>query len=207
MTALLKAEARIGGKKSELSRLRKEGKVPAVVYGKKVPSTPIAIDGKALAELLRGHNRSVIEMEIPGHGKHPVMVHEVHRDSILHNILHVDFHQVSMDEPIRAEVAVEFEGEAPGVREGGVLAVVQHEVEVQCLPQHLPGAIVAEISGLQLGDSILAGQLQLPEGVRLLTDESAVLATVLVPQKAADEEAETAEANNEAARDESKEAK
>ncbi|PYI50218.1 50S ribosomal protein L25 [Paenibacillus flagellatus] len=197
MDTLLKAEIRSDRvTKSDLKQMRDHGKVPAVVYGKKVPSTPIVIDEKQLAAVLRRNPHSIIEMDIPEVGKHPVMISGMQRDSIQRHLLHIDFHQINMDEPVRTTVALEFTGESPAQKEGGVLTAVLHEVEVRCLPNHLPTAIAVDISGLQLGESFLAKDLRLPPEIELKTDENAVLATILVPQKASEEaEAMAEEAN------------
>lgn len=199
MDLTLKAESRNeSATKSDLKQMREQGKVPAVVYGKKVASTPITVDEKQLLALLRHNPHAIIEMDIPQRGTHPVMINGMHRDSIKRNLLHVDFHQINMNEPIRTTVPLEFTGESPAQREGGVLTAVLHEVEVRCLPNDLPHAIAADISGLELGGSLLAKDLQLPPGVELKTDDNAVLATILVPQKATEEpEAADEESENE----------
>ncbi|RKN65743.1 50S ribosomal protein L25 [Paenibacillus ginsengarvi] len=188
MKTTLKAESRDGNvTKSELNQMRERGKVPGVVYGKKVASTPIAIDEKELHALLKHNQHSIVQMDIPGRGAFPVMINGVQRDSLKRSVLHIDFHQINMDEPIRATVGLEFTGESPAQREGGVLTALLHEVEVRCLPSRLPGAIEVDISGLELGGSFLAKDLQLPPEVELKTDENSVLATILVPQKATEE--------------------
>ncbi|MDF2720938.1 MAG: ribosomal protein [Paenibacillus sp.] len=204
MDMSLKAESRIdSATKSELNKLRQQGKVPAVVYGKKVASTPIAIDEKQLMTLLRHNPHAIVDMDIPGKGAFPVMINGIQRESLKRSLLHVDFHQINMDEPIRTTIGLEFTGESPAQREGGILTTMLHEVEVRCLPQHLPNAIVVDISGLELGESFLAKQLQLPPEVELKTDDNTVLAAILISQKATEDaevsadENETATAENE----------
>ncbi|TMV44273.1 50S ribosomal protein L25 [Paenibacillus mesophilus] len=193
MELTLKAESRNGSAtKSDLKKMRERGKIPAVVYGKKVASTPISVDEKQLVALLKQNPHAIIQMDIPDAGKQPVMITGTQRDSIQRSLLHIDFHQINMDEPIRATVGLEFTGESPAQREGGVLTALLHEVEVRCLPEHLPSAIAVDISGLELGGSFLAKDLQLPPEVELKTDDNAVLATILVPQKATEEAEEAA---------------
>ncbi|MEF3312780.1 50S ribosomal protein L25 [Paenibacillus sp. GYB004] len=199
MEATLRAETRNdNATKSELKQMRERGKVPAVVYGKKVPSMPITVDEKELGALLRSNPHSIIELDIPGQGKHPVMINGMHRDSLQRTLLHIDFHQINMNEPVRATVGLEFVGESPAQREGGVLTAVLHEVEVRCLPNELPGSIEVDVSSLQLGDSFLAKDLKLPQSVELKTDDNAVLCTILVPQKATEDTADAADAAAEA---------
>ncbi|MDF2715029.1 MAG: ribosomal protein [Paenibacillus sp.] len=199
MELTLKAESRNDRvTKSDLKKMRERGKIPAVVYGKKVASTSISVDEKQLVALLKQNPHAIIEMDIPDRGKHPVMITGTQRDSIQRSLLHIDFHQINMDEPIRATIGLEFTGESPAQREGGVLTALLHEVEVRCLPEHLPSAIAVDISGLELGGSFLAKDLQLPPEVELKTDDNAVLATILVPQKAVEETEETVDKTKDA---------
>ena len=90
---------------------------------------------------------------MPDHGKHPVMVKEVQRDTLVPSrVLHVDFHQIRLDRPVRAAVRIQLGGEAAGVKEGGVLQTVLEEIEVKAMPKDLPPVIEADISGLGIGD-------------------------------------------------------
>jgi len=189
----LRAEVRDRNQpKSERKRLRREGKVPGVVYGKQRPNTPIAVETKTLHAILQRNPHGVYEMDVPGQGKFPVMIREVQRDALSQNLLHVDFHQIDLDEPVRTAVALEFTGESPAVRAGGVLTVFLDEVEVRCLPRHLPSSITVDISGMQMGDSVTAGDLQLPPEVELVTEPDVPLATILEPQRAAEKDEEPA---------------
>lgn len=206
MEARLQAEVRQGGTKSDLKKMRSNGKIPGVVYGKKLGSTSIAVDEKELNQLLRTSPNAVIRMNVPDQGTYPVMVNGVDRDKLVRNILHIDFHQISMDEPVQAKVVIEVSGDAPGVREGGVLTVLLHEVEVRCLPQDIPQSIQADIGSLNVGESLTVGDLPLPDNVELKTDAESVIVTVLVPQKAVEEtEAEAEEASAETAQAEGSE--
>ena len=115
----LRAEVRDRNQpKSERKRLRREGKVPGVVYGKQRPNTPTAVETKTLHAILQRNPHGVYEMDVPGQGKFPVMIREVQRDALSQNLLHVDFHQIDLDEPVRTAVALEFTGESPAVRAG-----------------------------------------------------------------------------------------
>ncbi|WP_164821713.1 50S ribosomal protein L25 [Paenibacillus koleovorans] len=185
---LTAAARRMDVTRAELKQMRAEGRVPAVVYGKAIGSVPISVDEKDLNQLLRGHHNGVITMKVPGQGDQPVMVGDLHRHKLSRSVLHVDFHQINMNEPVHAKVALELDGDSPGVREGGVLTALLHEVEIRCLPNKLPGSLKVDISAMGTGDSLLAGDLPLPEGVELKTDPHAVIVTILVPQKADVEE-------------------
>lgn len=184
MALTLKADERQGTTKSEIKQLRAKGKIPGVVYGKKTGNLVIAIDQKELLALLRKNPHAIIEMELPnGGGKQPVMMNELQRDKVNRELLHVDFHQISMDEPVKTVVALDFVGEAEGAKEGGIVQVQLHELEIRCLPQHIPDTIPVDISGLGLGDNLLVNQIAVPEEIEVKSDPNELIVTVLAPQK------------------------
>ncbi|MGG2197298.1 MULTISPECIES: 50S ribosomal protein L25 [Paenibacillus] len=184
MATTLKAEARSGRTKGDRNRLRAEGKVPAVVYGKKVPQTSIAIDQKELLALIKANRHAIIELDVPQLGKQPVMINEIQRDAINRQLLHVDFHQINMDEPVNTTVRLEYTGEAIGVQEGGILQIQLHELDIRCLPTQIPSVIEVDVSSLGIGENLLVSSLQLSAGIEIKTNEHDVLATILTPQKA-----------------------
>lgn len=188
MATTLKAEARTGRTKGDRNRMRAQGKVPGIVYGKKVTQTPIAIDQKELLSLLKTNPNGIIEMDVPGVGKQPVMINEVQRDIFNRQPLHVDFHQINMDEPVTTTVRLEFIGDPAGVKAGGILQIQHHELEIRCLPQQIPSDVQVDIANLEIGENILVSQLKLPADIEVKTDENDVLATILLPQKEAEEE-------------------
>jgi large subunit ribosomal protein L25 len=204
MTAALKAEARKQGTKGERKRLRADGKIPGVVYGEKLSEIPIAIDQKELLALLKVNPHAVIELEVPQHGKQPVMINEVQRDGISRQLLHVDFHQINMDEPVNTTVRLDYIGDPAGVRVGGILQIQRHELDIRCLPTQIPDSIEVDVSALEIGENLLVSSLKLPSHVEVKSDEHDVLATILTPQKAEEPEAveasvDKAEASEEAA--------
>lgn len=183
MEATLKAEARSNNTKSERKGLRAKGKIPAVVYGSKVNNTPIAVDEKELLALLRSNPHAIIQMELPDSGKQPVMINEVQRDAILRNVLHVDFRQINMDEPVTTTVRLDFVGDAVGVKMGGILQIQHHEIEIRCLPKQIPASIEVDISGLEVGSSMLISDLTVDKSIEIKSVANDVLVTVLAPQK------------------------
>jgi len=198
MAIPMSAYKRMCTTKGELRKLRQNGQIPGVIYGKEIEqSTPVTVDEKELLNLLRSHPNAVLEMDIPEHGKHAVMVSDVQRDSLNRNLLHVDFHQVNMNEQVRANVRIEAVGDAPGIREGGILSVILHELEIECLPGNIPEAIEVNISALAIGESLLVRELELPQGVEAKSDSELVVLTILAPQKELSEE-EADEAADEA---------
>lgn len=189
MAISLQADARGPSTKSVVHELRQEGKVPGVVYGKRVGNSPIAVSEKELLSLLRQHPHAIVELDIQGVGKHPVMVSEVQRHKVTRELLHVDFHQINMDEPIKTMVAIDLVGEPKGVTEGGILQVQLHEVEVRGLPKHIPESFAVDVSGLGIHESVLVSDLQVPEGIEMRANPDDVIASVLVPQKEAEPDA------------------
>ncbi len=170
-TRTLSAEEREAiGKK--VRSVRREGQVPAVLYGSGVAGKPIKIDAKEADQILASASAStVIDLEV-GDEVHKVLVRDVQRDVIRRNVLHIDFLKVDMDVKIRTEVPVELVGEAPAVRElGGVLVTGVTEIEVEALPGSLPDRIVVDLEPLEeIDDAITVGELYLGEGVEVLTD-------------------------------------
>ncbi|WP_409343875.1 50S ribosomal protein L25 [Paenibacillus sp. MBLB4367] len=183
MGMTLKAEARSLSTKSEIKKLRESGKIPGSVYGKKIGSSSIAVDAKELLTLLRSNPHAIVSLDIPNEGVQPVMIQDVQRDKLSRSLLHIDFHQINMNEPVRTMVAVELTGEPQGVKTGGILQVQMHEVEIRGLPDLIPGAITFDVSGLEMGDLLHAGDLPMPEGIELKSAPDDVVATILVPQK------------------------
>ncbi|TXK78235.1 50S ribosomal protein L25 [Paenibacillus sp. N3.4] len=198
MVLSLKAEIRKDTTKSDIKQLRSKGSVPAVVYGDKVPSTVIAVDQKELMALLRHNPHAIIELDLPnGSGKQPVMISEVQRDKLNRELLlHVDFHQINMDEPVKTVVSLEFVGDSEGAREGGIVQVQMHELEIRCLPSQIPSSIQVDISGLGLGENLIVSQLTVPAGIEVKSDPNELIVTILAPQKEAPEEVSAQEDDN-----------
>jgi large subunit ribosomal protein L25 len=206
MSTTLKVQLRDKSSRGDLNQIRKEGMIPGVVYGKGLDApAPISIDEKELMAMLRSHPHAVIDLEVPGQGKHPVMMADLQRDSITRQVLHIDFHRINMNEKIKTPTRVEISGKSPGEEEGGMLQFVLHEIDVLCYPKDIPDTITVDVSGLQIGENITIADLKLPADVEAAQDADMVVVSVLAPQKgtaedeAADEaatpanEAETAE--------------
>jgi len=189
MSTVMKAEARTSSTKGERKQLRAQGKVPGVVYGKKVPQTAISIDQKELLAVLKSNPHAIIDMDVPQAGKQPVMISEVQRDPLSRQLLHVDFHQINMDEPVNTTVRLEFTGDPVGVQTGGILQIQRHEVDIRCLPNQIPSVIQVDVSKLEIGENLLVSELALAGNIELKSDPHDVLATILLPQKEAEPEA------------------
>ncbi len=190
---LLKAERRtVIGKK--VKQLRREGKLPGVVYGKTLDQPiPIALDYRSAAKVLRGATASeILDLELEGKVI-PVLVREKQKDFIKGTLLHVDFQAVSMTETIWAEVPIELEGEAPAVKNYGAVLVQNMDVlEVEALPGDLPERIVLDLGALQeIGDMITVADLVLPPSVKVMADPDEAIVVATAPRT--EEEVEGAE--------------
>lgn len=184
MSTALQAQERTTMTKSALRQLRQQGKVPGVVYGKELTApVSVALDAKELSMLLRTNPHSILEMTVPGRGAQSVLLTDIQRDSLSGQVLHVDFHQVNLNEKIQADVRLDFQGHSPGEKEGGMLQIVLHELEVECVARDLPASIPVDINSLGVGDHLTVADLKLPEGVRSTMEPDAVIASVLAPQK------------------------
>ncbi|MEX1031575.1 MAG: 50S ribosomal protein L25 [Paenibacillaceae bacterium] len=177
--------------KSELKQLRNKGFVPGSISCKENPAVSIMVDEKQLLQLVNTHAHEIIEIQSPELGVHSVVLREVQRDKLMSNrLLHVDFHEINMNEPIKTFIRLEFVGEAIGMKEGGMRQIVMNELEIKVLPEQLPTSIQVDISHLAIGDKIVVGDIPMPVGVECLSEETAVVVTVLHVQSVS-EEAET----------------
>ncbi|OYD06367.1 50S ribosomal protein L25/general stress protein Ctc [Paludifilum halophilum] len=202
MSYKLTVQRRESRPRSIVTRLRREGRIPGVVYGKGIDNELVHLDGPEFLRLLQSEGAtSVINLTFPDGKTHPVMIREVQQDRIKDRIVHVDFQEVNMNEPVDTEAAIELEGEPKGVKEGGILQQQIRTVPIRCLPNRIPDQLTVDVSGLEIGESVEAGQLNFPEGVELLTEEGEVVASVLPPQTGQEKEAdELAENASEAAK-------
>ncbi len=176
----IKARPRsILGKK--VKALRRQGKLPAVVYGAGIEPIPLELDARDAARVMAQVGSStLIDLEVDGK-TYKALVREVQRDVITKEMIHLDFLNVAMDVKIKTVVPVELMGEAPAVRDlGGVLVTGLSEIEVEALPSDLPDRITVDLEALQdFNDSITVGDLYLGEGVTVLTDPDEAIANVV----------------------------
>lgn len=177
----------------QVKALRREGKLPAVLYGHRIEPIPVSLDARDAGRVLPTVTSSLLVVVDVDGERHNALVREKQRDPVHGNLLHVDFLVVSMTEKLRARVVIELEGDAPAIREfNGALVTGTEELEVECLPQDLPERFTVDLSVLkEIGDSIHVKDLQIPSGVEVLTDLEELV--VLVTSQAAEEEEEEAE--------------
>lgn len=168
----------------QVKSLRKEGKLPAVVYGRHIDPLPITLDLREVSRTLQGLSLSaLIQLQVDG-DEHHVLVRDKQRDIMRGSLLHVDFQAVSLTEKVRAVVRIELEGVSPAVTEhGGILVSPLEKLEVESLPGDLPEIIKVDISNLkEVGDMITVSDLDLPEGVSMAYDPEETVAVVTWPE-------------------------
>lgn len=178
--ASIAAESRQDFGSARCRRLRREGYIPAVVYGGTSAPQPLRVKAKDAAEMVK-QGRRMVDLETPA-GAQKVFVREVQYDATGDRILHIDFHQVALDEILTLEVPLEVTGKPVGVTaDGGVLDHYVKRVSVRCLPAAIPDKLTADVSHLKLNDHLLVKELKAPEGVTLATSADIVVAAVRLP--------------------------
>src|SRR4029079_7735330 len=164
----LTTEARTGKGSRDANRLRKAGRVPAVVYGHKEETVAVTVSRDERAAALRHHARTV-DLDLNGKAE-TVLIQEVQHDHLGTGLVHVDFRRVSKDERIRTTVEIELRGTAPGTTSGGVLDQPLHSIHIECPALAIPESIRVKIDMLQIGMAIHVKELELPPGVKALDD-------------------------------------
>ncbi len=168
--------------KGAAGRLRREGKVPAVVYGGHRETVPITVDRKAVTELIQKSEhgvRSIFLLKMAGTDQQRhAMIKDIQIDPIHRKMTHIDFVRVIMDEVIRTTVPMHLTGTPIGVKEGGILDFQVRDLHVQCLPNAIPDKIDIDVSGLGMHQYIRISELQLPEGIKVLDDPERVVVGV-----------------------------
>jgi len=165
-------------------KLRQDGKIPAVVYGGHREAVPIVVDRKAVSELIQKSQhgvRSIFLLKMAGTDQQRhAMIKDIQMDPISRRMTHIDFVRVVMDEVVRVTIPVHHTGTAIGVKEGGLLDFQVRDLHVECLPGAIPDAIEVDVSNLGVHDYIRIGDLELPEGVKVLDDPERVVVGVTV---------------------------
>jgi large subunit ribosomal protein L25 len=193
----LEAREREGRGKNDARRLRAQGMVPAVLYGDGggAGSTVLAVPTKVVDYTLQhvGDN-ALYDLKLGDQDDATVRVVDVQRNPVSGRLVHVDLAPVNMRERIVVTVPLTVAGadDSPGVTEGGVLDQVAYEVEVESLPGDIPQGLTLDVSSLQIGDNLTLADVELPEGVELISDPEEVAATVTPPTEISDEEIEAA---------------
>ena len=183
----LRAETRTKTKTRESRRLRRTGRVPAVVYGASEAQS-ISLDEQEVQQLFRQASESTIIALSTEEGEREVLIKDYQTDTINDRLLHVDFLEVVADRTLRAHVPLIFQGTPVGVRQGGILETLLRELYVECLPKDLPETLEVDIEGIDGGQSIHVRELDLPDNVRVLSPSEQVVC--LVAHREVEEEVE-----------------
>ncbi len=193
----LSVESRTATGKGPSRRLRAAGKLPAIFYGGKTEPIRLSLDNH---EFVTSYGRAganpLFDLTIDTDGKvekRLAILKERQSRPLTGEILHLDFIEIFMDQAIEVTIPVEYDGKPVGVDKGGLFQASTREVRVSCLPDNIPNSFVVDVSGLDVGDSLHVGSIDLPEGVEMIEDETLTLASVVVPSRPEEAEAEKGE--------------
>jgi large subunit ribosomal protein L25 len=181
---VLAAERREGRGKGPARRLRRQGLIPAVVYGRKGEPSHLSVDPTLLLEAIDTPQRfnTLLTLQLEG-TKTYVLFKDYQVDPVTRQLLHADFLEVQLDQPVTVEVPVVTTGRAEGQTQGGILSVAAHEILLEALPAKIPVRIEVDVTNLKIGQSIHVSELKAPEGCKFRYSTDYVVAFVAVPEK------------------------
>jgi large subunit ribosomal protein L25 len=166
-------------------RLRRNGKIPAVLYGHGEENVCLGVSAETLSAALRHGSRLV---DLTGAVNESAFIRDMQWDTWGTHVLHVDFTRISADEVVEVTLTIELRGEAPGVREGGIVDQLIHDVAIACPAGSIPDKLQVNINHLKLEDKITLAELQIPEGAKLLVEDlEAIVVQCVVPQELPEE--------------------
>jgi large subunit ribosomal protein L25 len=179
----LTAEPRTEHGSGPAGRLRRAGKVPAVVYGLDTDPKSVTVVGRDLERILHsdGGTNTLITLHVDGDDA-LALARQIQRHATRGDLVHVDFVRVRRDVAVSAEVPLQTEGEAPGVREGGLLEQLLFTVTVEAMPGNIPNSLTVDVSGLALGDQLHISDIVVPNGVTLQHEDEELVVQVTVPR-------------------------
>lgn len=191
----LKAKLRTTKGNSPARALRREGAIPAVIYGPGTEAVPITVSVYDLEQIVKAANtRQVfVNMTIDGGGNRTAMLKELQRHPLKGNFLHADFYEVAMDRKVNLMIPVTTVGTCKGVEMGGMLQVIRHELEAYCMLSDIPDVIEIDITDLDMGESIHVEDIEVKGDVELVHDVNFTVLTVLSGLQPEEEEAEAGE--------------
>ena len=185
MAEVLQVEVRETRGKRNARRMRKEGKIPAILYGHGEASVSLSVPAAAVELVVNQGGRLVT---LAGEVDETAFIRELQWDVWSRHVQHVDFTRVSAGETVEITLAVELRGEAPGVKEGGVVEQLLHEIHMTCPVTSLTEKLTVSINGLKLDESIKVSDLELPAGSKLIGEAEAVVVQCITPVEAPEEE-------------------
>ena len=181
--ARLDAQVRDDVGKGVARSLRRAGKVPAVLYGRKRGAVSLQIDDRTFQTLLRNYGSNVlINLVLGNDDAQTVVIKDLQRHPVKRNVLHADFQRISLDEKITTQVSIETVGTPVGVRDGGVLTVTRRQVSVNCLPLDTPEFLRINVEDLSIGDSFRVSDIEIDDMIEILENETTQIAAVIEPK-------------------------
>jgi large subunit ribosomal protein L25 len=183
-TLEIQVEARDVKNKREARRLRRDGKIPGVLYGPRTPAVPVELNKKEFSNRvagLEGSHLIRLKSESAALASKVALVKEMQYHPITGDVIHTDLYEVDLTVKIQVNVPLHFVGKAAGVVRGGILQPIVREIEVECLPMDIPGFFNVEVSALDIGDAVHIEELQMPEGVSAIYETNLALVTVVPP--------------------------
>ncbi len=192
----LATELRQERKKGAARRLRRNGRIPAVVYGHE-NAIPVSIDAVEFTRKFKHISESTIIKLEAADQTFEVLIKDYQIDVLKNRVLHLDFYEITAGQALTTNIPVHVHGSPVGEREGGIFEHPLYELEIECLPKDIPEDLQVDVSNLEIGDSIHVGDLTPPDGVKILTNEDQIVALVSAPQ--AEEEPAEGEEEEEAA--------
>ncbi len=174
-------------KQKGLNTFRKEGKIPAILYGAGKKGVPLFIDYKEFIHLyhkVKHAENILISLKVDNtKNPEPTIIKEIQIDHVKKRILHIDFQRVSLKKKIEVNVPIEVIGESIGVKEGGILDHIIREIKVRCYPNQIPENLKLDVSSLNIGDVLLVKQIEAPEGVEVLDSPEDIVISIVKPTR------------------------
>ncbi|MEC9381943.1 MAG: 50S ribosomal protein L25 [Thermodesulfobacteriota bacterium] len=186
--------------KEASKKFRKDGLVPAVVYGKNKENLNINVDHLKLKKIFKSEagENTIIEMQVEDSDiKKIVLLKEAHLDTLTSNPLHLDFYEINEGEEVKVSCPLKFIGKPEGVKSGGVIQTLTNEVQVQCLPANIPNNIEVEISSLEIGETLRVENIPDIEGVDVISNPQSTVLSILAPRLVVETEAKEDEPSEE----------
>lgn len=182
-TLEIQVNARQAGSKHQARRLRREGKIPAILYGPKVSPLPLELNKKEFSRVVGLEGSHLVKLKSSSNTlvDKVALVKAMQYHPITGDVMHADFYEVDLTAKIEVSVPLHFIGKAAGVVRGGILQPIAREIQVECLPLDIPQFFNVDVSALDIGDSLHIEELPMPEGVTAVYDSSFALVTVATP--------------------------
>lgn len=159
-------------------RLRRDGQIPAILYGHGQESLSLTVSGSEIHGVIR-HGAKLVDVK--GAVNDSALISEIQWDALGSEILHLDLIRVSKDEAVSVTVEIELRGEAPGTKEGGVLDHMTHQIDIECRADSIPERLAVSVNNLHVGDSLTVDDLELPAGAKVLVDGDTVIVQCVEP--------------------------